>query len=84
MEAATEAATETLKHHYARAQTEAYAIATILDPRFKLQHYKDNEWEDKWIKEALERFRGAYARYHSPPAPSADERAPAGWATRTC
>ena len=50
--------------------------ATILDPRLKLHYYKDNEWEEEWIREALREFRGAYAYYRSPPAPSAGERAP--------
>jgi hAT family C-terminal dimerisation region/Domain of unknown function (DUF4413) len=76
---ATEAAIEKFKTYYAEAGAEVYAVATILDPRFKLRYYKDNEWEDEWIEEALERFHGAYARYRSPPAPSADERAPAEW-----
>ena len=77
--AATVAAIEKFKRYYAEAGAEVYAVATILDPRFKLQYYKDNEWEDEWIEEALERFRSAYACYRSPPASSADERAPAEW-----
>jgi hypothetical protein len=81
--AATVAAIERLKAYYTEAGAEMYAVATILDPRLKLQHHKDNEWEAEWVEEALERLHDVCARYRSPPAPRAGGRAQGG-AIRIC
>lgn len=31
---------------YYNKTNETYLVATVLDPRLKLQYYKDNNWED--------------------------------------
>jgi hypothetical protein len=77
IKAATKAAIKKLKRYYTMTGAEVYAVATVLDPRLKLQYYRNHGWEEERIEEALEKFRSAYARYRSPPVPSANERAPA-------
>ncbi|CAB4486883.1 unnamed protein product [Rhizophagus irregularis] len=34
----------------------SYLISTILDPRLKLQYYKDNEWEDELINDIQQKL----------------------------
>ena len=36
---------------YYNKTNETYLIATILDPRFKMQYYKDNNWEEDMISD---------------------------------
>lgn len=36
---------------YYNKTNETYLIATILDPRLKLQYYKDNEWEAEMVND---------------------------------
>ncbi|CAB5175595.1 unnamed protein product [Rhizophagus irregularis] len=43
---------EKLKQYYASTGALIYTVATVMDPRFKLQYYKDNKWEDSYIQEA--------------------------------
>ena len=69
IKAAANAALDKLKEYYSGAGIEVYAAATILDPHLKLDYYHDNEWEEKWIKEAWDAFSNAYARYRVPPKP---------------
>ena len=79
IKAATNAVIDKLKIYYSKAGTEGYATATILDPRFKLHYYREHEWEEEWIEEALGEFENAFARYRSSPAPSVRERVPVEW-----
>jgi hypothetical protein len=74
--AAAEAALEKLRTYYSKTGAEVYAVATILDPRFKLQYYKESDWEQKWIDEAMKSLHNAYAYYRDPPAPRTAERLP--------
>jgi hAT family C-terminal dimerisation region/BED zinc finger len=74
--AATETAIETLERFYAKADAEVYAIATILDPRSKLQYYRNHGWEQARIDKAVDGLHGAYVRYCDLAAPSADECPP--------
>jgi len=55
---------------------EVYAVATILDPHFKLQYYRNNGWKQEWIDKVKAAFDKAYARYRPPPAPDARENTP--------
>jgi Domain of unknown function (DUF4413) len=48
--AAAEACKEKLLEYYNRTN-ESYLIATILDPRLKIQYYKDNNWGDELVAE---------------------------------
>jgi hypothetical protein len=73
---AANAAIDKLKEYYQGAGTEVYAVATIMDPHFKLNYYHENEWEQEWIDQAWKAFSSAYARYRVPPAPDARERPP--------
>jgi len=43
IKAATNAAIDKLKVYCSKAGTEAYTVATILDPRFKLHYYREHE-----------------------------------------
>ena len=74
--AATRAALEKIQTYYSKTVADVYAVTTILDPRFKLQYYKENDWEQRWIDEAVESFRNAYAYYRDPSAPRTGERLP--------
>jgi hAT family C-terminal dimerisation region len=76
---ATDAAIDKLKKFYLQTDAEVYAVATILDPHFKLDYHHDNDWEQEWIELARRTFRNAYARYRAPPAPDAREKAPSSW-----
>jgi len=40
---------------YYNKTNDAYLIATILDPRFKMVYYKDAEWGDELINEIHEK-----------------------------
>jgi hypothetical protein len=56
-----------------------YAVATILDPHFKLDYHHDNRWEQEWIDLSRKIFDGAYAHYRPPPAPGARGETPSKW-----
>ncbi|KAF8986550.1 ribonuclease H-like domain-containing protein [Cyathus striatus] len=48
-------AKKTLNHYYSRTdEAEIYQIAMILHPKYKLQYFKNAEWEDSWIETAKE------------------------------
>ena len=40
---------------YYNKTNETYLIATILDPRLKLQYYKENGWEDDAVNDIYKR-----------------------------
>jgi len=79
IKAATDAAIDKPKARYSKAGVEVYAVATILDPRYKLNYYRAHEWEAEWVEEALDGFKNAFARYRCSPAPRAREQAPMKW-----
>jgi len=49
---AIQAACEKICSYYRRTWADMYAIAVILDPRFKMAYYKVNNWEPKHIAHA--------------------------------
>ncbi|CAG7816318.1 unnamed protein product, partial [Allacma fusca] len=40
---------EKLKKYYPSSDGEAYIISTILDPRCKLEFFKNSNWRKEWI-----------------------------------
>jgi hypothetical protein len=40
---------------YYNKTNDSYLISTILDPRLKLQYYKDNEWGDELINDVRQK-----------------------------
>jgi hypothetical protein len=40
---------------YYNKTSDSYLISTILDPRLKLQYYKDNEWGDELINDVQQK-----------------------------
>ncbi|TFY50404.1 hypothetical protein EVJ58_g11062 [Rhodofomes roseus] len=50
-----------MNHYYNKSnKSAAYRIAMVLDPRHKLQYFRDNAWPDRWIAEARALVRQAY------------------------
>ncbi|CAB4440772.1 unnamed protein product [Rhizophagus irregularis] len=43
----------------------SYLISTILDPRLKLQYYKDNEWGDELINDIQQKFLSMYNKSYA-------------------
>lgn len=41
---------------YYNKTNDSYLISTILDPRLKLQYYKDNEWGDELINQVQQKL----------------------------
>jgi len=64
------AAKEKLCFYYEKTGAIAYPVATILDPRLKMHYYKNNNWEEHWIKEAKEAIVTEFNYYHTRFAPS--------------
>jgi hypothetical protein len=73
---AADAAIDKLKTYYTGAGAEIYPVGTILDPRLKLDYYRENDWEEEWIQEARTTFDHVFARYHVPSAPAVRESVP--------
>jgi hypothetical protein len=63
---ATKAAIRKIKYYYLKSNRAIYSIATILDPRFKLEYYRRTGWKKRQIDAArngLERaFRSNYTQ----------------------
>jgi hypothetical protein len=76
---ATSAAIEKFKEYYSKGSDAAvYPVATILDPRLKMEYYREHKWEPEWInlaKETLERVFRTYgtSTIHSAPASHHEE-----------
>ncbi|KAH9828837.1 uncharacterized protein C8Q71DRAFT_680495, partial [Rhodofomes roseus] len=50
-----------INHYYNKSDESAvYRIAMVLDPRNKLQYFRDNAWPDEWITDARFLVRQAY------------------------
>ncbi len=60
---AIDAAREKLRSYYARANAAVYPIATIIDPRVKMEYYEREGWEDEWMREAKAAIEGALDSY---------------------
>jgi hAT family C-terminal dimerisation region len=61
--AAIEAALRKLLQYYVLADADVYPIATILDPRVKMEYYKFYHWGRKFINEAKNTFERIYQIY---------------------
>ncbi|KAI0363103.1 hypothetical protein BV20DRAFT_901450, partial [Pilatotrama ljubarskyi] len=42
------------KYYSKTDETMIYRIAMILHPRYKLQYFREQEWTEEWISEALD------------------------------
>ncbi|EPT02219.1 hypothetical protein FOMPIDRAFT_1102002, partial [Fomitopsis schrenkii] len=50
-----------INHYYNKSdESAAYRIAMVLDPRSKLQYFREQAWLDEWITEARTLVRKAY------------------------
>ncbi|KAL1937047.1 hypothetical protein VTO73DRAFT_15573 [Trametes versicolor] len=43
-----------------------YRIAMILHPRYKIQYFKDQDWQEEWIAAAIEITRTEWETYYKP------------------
>ncbi|CAB4482136.1 unnamed protein product [Rhizophagus irregularis] len=58
---------EKLKIYYEKTDdTTMYTIATVLDPRFKLNYYENNKWKQSFIHYAKETVLNAYNNNYAP------------------
>ncbi|CAJ0758498.1 19956_t:CDS:2 [Entrophospora sp. SA101] len=57
---------EKLKFYYIRTDASVYTIATILDPRLKLDYYRDNNWEANFINNAHQVIKDIYQSGYAP------------------
>ena len=60
------AARSKLCAYYAKADAAAYSVATIIDPRVKLEYYRYKGWEGKRIREAKDAIKRTFDSYHVP------------------
>ena len=67
---AVDAAVEKLKLYCSRADAPVYAIATILDPRLKLDYYLRERWEPEWFDWAKNGFETAFRAYPASAIPN--------------
>jgi hypothetical protein len=64
---AVDAAREKLRSYYAKADAAVYPIATIIDPRVKMEYYVREGWEDEWVREAKAAIERAFDSYNVSP-----------------
>ncbi|GLB35657.1 hypothetical protein LshimejAT787_0212220 [Lyophyllum shimeji] len=56
-------AKKTINRYYTKTDdSELYRIAMVLHPRHKLTYFKNNGWEDRWIKDAEKITRDEFER----------------------
>ncbi|OJT11245.1 hypothetical protein TRAPUB_12245 [Trametes pubescens] len=68
------------KYYKCTDETIIYRIAMILHPKHKLQYFRDQEWTEEWINNAVEVIRKEW-RTHYKPKPAAadvDHQTPSG------
>ncbi|KAF8165729.1 hypothetical protein B0H34DRAFT_648916, partial [Crassisporium funariophilum] len=54
-------AKKTINQYYTKTDdAEVYQIAMILHPRHKLKYFKNNDWDNHWIKTAKKLIRDEY------------------------
>jgi hypothetical protein len=68
---AAEAAKEKLKMYYKKGDAAVYSVATVLDPRLKLEYYREHDWEDKWMNLAKDNVESVFRTHPMPAAQSA-------------
>jgi hypothetical protein len=69
--AAAEAAKAKIEKYYAMGDAAVYPVATILDPRFKLEYHRGHDWEPKWIALAKDTVERVLSEYPMPAAQNA-------------
>ncbi|EXX56618.1 hypothetical protein RirG_214550 [Rhizophagus irregularis DAOM 197198w] len=57
---------EKIKKYYTFTSGLIYTAATILDPRIKIQYYKDNMWEESFIQEARKQVTNLWETTYKP------------------
>jgi len=78
---AAKAAWGKLSTYYSKSDAGVYAVATVIDPRLKLDYHRRNEWEDEYIEAARADLERAFRTYWVPAAqspPADDPEKPAG------
>ncbi|KAH9840298.1 uncharacterized protein C8Q71DRAFT_703012 [Rhodofomes roseus] len=64
-----------VNHYYNKTDESAvYRIAMVLDPRHKVQYFRDNNWPEEWIAQARFLVRQAYDEDWKGQAVSHEER----------
>ncbi|TFY58892.1 hypothetical protein EVJ58_g6133 [Rhodofomes roseus] len=64
-----------INHYYNKTDESAvYRIAMVLDPRHKVQYFRDNNWPEEWIAQARFLVRQAYDEDWKGQAVSHEER----------
>ena len=62
------AALAKLRFYYKKTRCSMYAIAVILDPRFKLDYFKERGWKPDKIRKAVDALRHAVEEYETAPS----------------
>jgi hypothetical protein len=76
-----EAAKEKIKMDYAKGDAPVHPVATVLDPRFKLEYHCAHNWEPEWVdlaKDSVERALSMYLMLAAQNAPTNDRGEPKG------
>jgi hypothetical protein len=73
---ATKAAMEKIKYYYLKSNRAIYSIATILDPRFKLEHYRRTGWKKRRIDAARNDFERVFRGNYMQTAPTCSHEEP--------
>jgi len=68
---AAEAAKEKIKMYYKKGDAAVYPVATVLDPRFKLEYHRVHNWEPEWMNLAKDNVERALSMYPMPAAQDA-------------
>src|SRR4030081_2776959 len=67
MNDALEKGFEKFKEYYQKSEEcYMYPVATILDPRLKLEYYKKQKRDKRWIAESKKILSDLYERYYAP------------------
>ena len=55
-----------IKYYYQRSDDcHMYPISTILDPRLKLEYYREHNWDKRWIEESVKVLTRIYEKDYS-------------------
>ncbi|KAL1949782.1 hypothetical protein VTO73DRAFT_8663 [Trametes versicolor] len=65
------------KYYTLTDETMIYCLAMILHPGHKLQYFRDENWPEEWINEAVELLHAEWRQYYKPAPPEQPEEAPA-------
>jgi hypothetical protein len=74
MNDALEKGFEKFKEYYQKSEEcYMYSVATILDPRLKLEYYKKHKWDKRWIAESKKILSDLYERHYAPSTTETEE-----------